>query len=436
MTTSIRKYIVAVLVLALLGVSLNGCSQQHNASRRADIPSVRGTWPMYQLNSSHNAVLASPQRGARWSHDVNARVNGGLAVVGGTVYLDTFGGKIIALNAADGSMRWEATSDNIIMSTPIVAEGMVFVGTGHNGSMSDRQSSFVYATVKSGDPNPMWGRPEGDHIVALDAATGEKRWTYKTAGEDMPSPAYTSGRLIFANGDMNAYGLRAHSGEALWQRDVGGISTMSSATLTARAVVVGICSGPNYRGSTVALAADSGKVVWRAPYGDCDSSPTVAGSRVFVSGVDGNDTPFGHGGRGIVAALNESNGHVLWTYRAAGVGPYTKIGSNERAIAGTFADDLYYQAFPTTDELAAFDGRSGAMRWKLRTTAPVKMSAVVANGKLYAGDTAGVLYTVDARSGKLLRTQMFDQPFATSPPVIAGRTMFVVAGTMVYALPL
>jgi len=63
------------------------------------------------------------------------------------------------------------------------------------------------------------------------------------------------------------------------------------------------------------------------------------------------------------------------------------------------------------------------------------MSPVVANGRVYVGDTAGLLYTLDARTGALLELREFNKPFATSPPIVAGNRMLIVNGSTVAAIP-
>jgi outer membrane protein assembly factor BamB len=396
---------------------------------------------MYQLRSDHNAVIARDNFAVTWNYNTKAKINGGLAVVGNTLFLDDFADEILALDALTGNLRWRATTDNIVMSTPIVSRGLVYVGTGHNGAagaMNDHNGGggFAYALPVGATDLIKWGRPEGDHVIALDAATGAERWKYRTAGEDMPSPALVADMLVFANGDFHAYGLDPSRGEAAWQRDLNGISTMASASVSGSRAIVSVCSGPKMQGHTIALDAHTGKIVWNAAVGDCDSAPTLGLGRVFVSGVDGNAASFGYGARGVVTAIDEKTGKVEWSYRSSEVGPYTQISSNERAIAGTYADGYYFQSIPTSNELVAFDPATGRVRWRLRTAGPIKMSPVVKHGVLYVGDTVGLFYRIEAARGIILHVRMFDQPFTTSPPVIVGSTIFVVNGSTVYAIPL
>jgi outer membrane protein assembly factor BamB len=75
------------------------------------------------------------------------------------------------------------------------------------------------------------------------------------------------------------------------------------------------------------------------------------------------------------------------------------------------------------------------MIWTAHTSANVKMSPVVKGDRVYFGDTAGVLYNVNRRTGRIEHTSSFLQPFSTSPPVIVGETLFIADGPMVVAMP-
>ena len=398
---------------------------------------LAGTWPQYQSNAAHNAVIARDALRVRWTFDARARINGGLAVVGRRIFLDTLGGEVISLRLATGTIAWKHRADNLVMSTPVVGDGLVVFGTGRNGASGGTNKSFVYAAgAQTGKTIDFWGRPAGDHLLAFDAATGVRRWAYRTAGEDMPSPAIAGGRVLFANGDGNAYALSLKKGRALWQRSLGGIATMASANFASGTLFVSVCSHAMRRAQSLALAPSTGRVLWRAAYGNCDSAPTYAHGRLFLSGVVGNRAPFGFGSRAVIAALDARTGRMLWAYRSKHARPYSKVGSSERAIAGTYANGTYFQPIPTADELLAFDPATGAIRWRFRSNGAIKMSPIVSGGHLFVGDAAGLFYSIDARSGHLLAVKMFAHPFATAPPILVGRTLLLVNGDRVFALPL
>ena len=101
-----------------------------------------------------------------------------------------------------------------------------------------------------------------------------------------------------------------------------------------------------------------------------------------------------------------------------------------------YHDGIFYESLPASRQFAAFDGKTGRLKWQLRTQHPVKMSAVESNGILYFGDTGGVLYLIRAATGKIVTEHRFKGTFSTSSPVIVGQTLFLVRGMALYAIPI
>lgn len=425
----------ALLGLVLLpSLVFSCCAPKSSEAARTNDSTL--SWPMYQANTTHNAVARTAEV-LPWTYDSGSRINGGLSIAGDKLLLDTFAGDIIALRLTDGKALWISHVDNIVMSTPIVTDGMVIVGSGRNGGPDQPSTTFVYAPSSSANSDDLfWGRDEGDHIFALSLETGKRMWSFKTAGEDMPSGVATDGKFVFANGDGHAYALSLAHGSALWRQNLDGISTMASATATGDSVFVSTCQGSAFVGDTIALRVSNGAEIWRAPYGNCDSSPTYANGRLFLSGVDGNRISAGFGGSAVIVAVDASTGHKVWLYRSKAKGLYTEVSSSERAISGTYAEHLYLQPVPTEDKVLALEERTGRVRWAFKSMAPVKMSPIVYRNRVYFGDSAGLLYCVDLRNGNLIRAKAFNQPFSTSPPVVAGDEIIVVNGDQVTATPL
>jgi outer membrane protein assembly factor BamB len=403
---------------------LSGCAAS-SPPRPQSLHAQRALWPTYQHSSDRNAVFRGYSIPEDWSYETKSEINSGLALVGNTLMFTTFSHKLVALDVRDGRELWQAQVKNIAMSTPIVADNTVYVGTGKSGLLDRNLLQKIRFYKKS-----VWGVPEGDEVVAFDLRTGARRWTYPTVGEDMPSALYDDGRLIFANGDWHAYALRADTGKPLWSTDVGGISTMANAVKAGRAVVVAVCGRDS---NSVALDAATGKIVWRSPYGHCDATPAYADGKVFVSDVLPGDTSLQK--KTVVAALDARNGKPLWVYRGQAQGLWSIVASDEVAVAGTYAAGTYYQADPLQDQFIAFNANTGKMRWRFHTSGPAKMSPVVDNGRVYIGDTAGLFYTLDARNGHVLELRGFKKPFSVSPPIIAGNKLIVVNGTSVNAIP-
>jgi outer membrane protein assembly factor BamB len=378
---------------------------------------------MYQYSPSHNPVFEEPDIKAQWVTKIGGRINGGLAVAGRTVYVDSFDRHLYALDIDTGRIRWKAQTGNVAMSSPVVAHGIVIVGTGRDGFLASDDSAQI------------WGRPSGDNIIAFDTRSGRRLWSFHTIGEDMASPAIGGRQVAFANGDLHGYSLDLYSGRLIWKRRLAGIDTMASATIADGLAFIGICHNmPHFR-ETVAIRMRDGRVVWSNPNGSCDASPAVDNGIVFV---DGNDeevkTPYEQGGIDVIAAIDEVRGRTLWKHTSP-PGPYTLVGSGEHAIAATAVSGVLYQSIVNADAVVAFDELTGKPLWRVSTAGPVKMSPIVTLGRVVFGDTAGVLYSVERASGDVLHTRSFRNPFSTSPPVILGQTLLVTNGDSILALP-
>ncbi len=140
-----------------------------------------------------------------------------------------------------------------------------------------------------------------DHdLYAVDGATGSLRWMHPTEGEDMPAPALVDGRLVFANGNDVVRALSLRSGATRWRVPIRGVATMASAA--AKGTTVFMVAGQSPVSTlvppvvTFAVDALTGRILWQAPYGDADCSPTLGDGLVFVEssetlkGVKGPDT--------------------------------------------------------------------------------------------------------------------------------------------------
>lgn len=393
-------------------------------------PSFRGEWTQYQSAPNHNAVFQG-SLDAKWQYSATGRVNGGLAFVDGVIYFGTFEHDVIALDAAQGRQLWSTHLQNVVMSTPVVVGGLVIVGTGTNQVQRDEGE------------DTLWGTGHGDVVTALNAKTGKQVWEFQTVGEDMPSAALAGSVLIFGNGDMHAYAIDASTGRQVWQAPIPGVATMSSTAWDGTEAVTLASRGLAYTfrpDHTHTVAFNShGEMLWSEPYGNSDCSPTLADGKVFVEGTSdvmvSSKGNWNWRGRNTVSALDARTGRLLWSYESA-IGAYTSVASNERAIAGMYSNGTFYVSIPVTDQLVAFDANSGAVRWSLHTLAPVKMSPVVSDGSLYFGDTVGMLYVVDARTGGIRYLDSMKSPFTTSPPVIVGRTLVIANGDRILAIPL
>ena len=258
------------------------------------------------------------------------------AVAGGVVYVGVGApvDDLVALSAATGQRLWSRHTDaSGWVDAPTVAGGRVFVATGAPGQA---QPGTEYAFAAGGGA-PLWHRTiataggalspavaggvayaatSGDfgsvpqtqpgRLVALDAATGHLRWSRNPAGGVFQSPSVSGGTVYV--GGVGAVTAFTPAGQRLWSRafpaQPGGLFT--TPTVTRGRVFVGFQEGPCF----CALAAVTGRVLWRDPQaqGDQFSPAAVAGGVVY--GVD-SDT---------LEALDARTGRVLFASTASTAG--------------------------------------------------------------------------------------------------------------------
>lgn len=113
-----------------------------------------------------------------WSVAAGAGIASPMAVANGVVYIDTSGpdGAVDALSAATGQQLWTfTTGDGSGLASPIVANGVVYVGS------------------------------TDDNVYALSAASGTELWKYPTGSSVVASPAVVNGRLYIESNDSSIY---------------------------------------------------------------------------------------------------------------------------------------------------------------------------------------------------------------------------------------
>ncbi len=163
-----------------------------------------------------------------------------------------------ALDASNGKRLWNFTTEFWVMSTPVVAGGLVYF---------------------SADKN----------IYALNAATGDKLWNYSTTvvlsnygvGVDYEyaSPTFANGIVyIYSNREQGLFALKASNGAKLWNYP----RTYSNPPIMANGVIY-----VKHSSDFCALNAYNGKKIWSCNLAH-DSSPAFTADDMYF----GKDNDF------------------------------------------------------------------------------------------------------------------------------------------------
>src|ERR671914_911249 len=233
------------------------------------------------------------------------------------------------------------------------------------------------------------------------------RWTFKAHHvlEFPPSIAY--GRLYLAQQRGRFFAVHHRTGKIVWQRRFNHCSA-ASPTVAYRVVYhswmqpLPCARYPrNQPGQIVAMAARTGKLIWRYGAGVFESSPLVVGKTLYAGSWDHK-----------LHAVNIYTGKARWTFTA----------DHEINSSPAFADGKIY--FGTDGgSLYAVDARTGRLRWRAQALARFGRreyfyaTPTIAYGRVYVGNTDGTLYAFGASSGRLLWAQRAGTYVYTAPAV-------------------
>ena len=239
-------------------------------------------------------------------------------LVDGTIYITTYAlgglfGRLYAINAENGELRWEfspgGTSSSIV-SSPTVLDGTVYLGSAdHKAYAIDAasgQKKWEFETK-----NKVWAgvRVDGSgayvasldhHVYALDRATGKLRWQFKTGGPIASTPAYDKETLYFGSGDGTFYALDTSTGSPRWVFHSGG--WLWGTPLVRNGVIYAGSLGKR----VFALDASTGRPKWVQPFetfGAVSATPVMVPESELLAVADQSGRVYG---------LNPETGSRRW----------------------------------------------------------------------------------------------------------------------------
>ncbi|MFC6720530.1 PQQ-binding-like beta-propeller repeat protein [Natrialbaceae archaeon GCM10025896] len=214
----------------------------------------------------------------RWSFDTgeedNRAISSGAAVGSvetedGPKELVVFGtdssaaenASLFALEVSSGDEVWSRELRGPVTSTPTIADGSVFVGTGVDGD------------------------PQGGLLYNIEAATGSPRGRFNARGRVVGSPAVADGRIYVGSRNGLVYAVNAETGSQEWRFSTGTREIASSP-----AVVDGTVYVTSRNNVAYGLTTD-GEELWSfETAGSQFASPAVANGVVYIPTVDSTES--------------------------------------------------------------------------------------------------------------------------------------------------
>jgi alcohol dehydrogenase (cytochrome c) len=403
------------------------------------------------------------------------RTNRGLAVHGSTIFFGSLDGYLVAINANDGKLIWQARvaspSDGYsITGAPLVVNHSVVLGVaggefGIRGflaayDVSTGQQQWKFETIPGPGEvghetwkNDAWRTGGGPTWVtgSYDPSTDLLYW-----GVGNPSPDFSGdvrpGDNLFTN---SVIALHASTGKLAWyfqftphdEHDWDSSQTPVLADLLISGTVRKVICWLNRNGFYYVLDRITGEFLTGVPFVDLDWAKglTPAGRPILSDGADVST----HGRRtrpGLDGGTNWQNPAfdprrgLIFVFAAEGSSVFTKHPPNRvtRGQRGLFVGSGFEQTVPPIRKVRALDAATGQRKWEYSPSSSRRdrSGLLATEGGLVFGASGGILFALDADTGReVWRISLGGNTM--SPPisftvdqqqliaVAAGRSLFV-----------
>lgn len=272
---------------------------------------------------------------AAWTWSGANGIDGRAVVSSDAVFFIDTKTNLVALNRADGSLRWLAplhdekiagapAPDNPTFNhraaIPLLLDGVVYCGSSDGGLYAldaktgatlwrhDAQAPIFSGVGLHGSDTLMFGTMDGS-VVLLDRRTQKETFRAKTNGGVVTTPVIAAGKLIVGSRDYLLYGFNLNDGSLAWRFSYWFSWIESTPVLADGLIYVG---ASDYSRVT-AIDPATGQSKWGTEvHGMNWGSPLVTADMVFTGTASQfvRGTVIDHTG-GLVA-LDRASGAVLW----------------------------------------------------------------------------------------------------------------------------
>jgi len=362
----------AVLLLGFFQHSAPGTVAGLNPSVAVQYAPSDG-WPQFRGNRQNTGVSTSPMPATfklLWTYEAGESIESSAAIFGGTVFVGSQKGELVALDLETGSVKWKySTKEPIGESSPCVGNGAVFIG----------DLSGVLHAVNIHD--------------------GKGLWTYKTSDEIKSSPVLVDDRVLIGSYDGHLHCVSARNGSLLWKVRTDGPVHCTAGVNNGVAFIAG-CD-ELFRAIRISDGHELFKVVSGAYTG---ASPALAGQFAYYGTFDNE-----------VLGVNLATKRVAWHYQhpQRQFPFYSSAGVVEGKVVLGGRDKLVH----------CLNAATGKRIWNFQTRARVESSPALASNRVFVGSNDGRLYVLDFATGAKLWEFNAGAPLSASPAIASGRVV-------------
>jgi outer membrane protein assembly factor BamB len=362
------------LVLAIglaLGISPSANSQDTPADN----------WSQFRGNHRLSGVSQSsvPQALKQlWTYEAGESIESSAAIVGGTVFVASQKGELAALSLDNGAVYWKyQTGSPVGESSPAYSGGAVYVGDlggvlhAVNAPDGKRLWTFKAGNEIKSSPVVVGDRvligSYDQHLYCLSTRNGSVLWKVKTNGPVHATPSVAGGVAFIAGCDEQFRAIRISDGKEMFSISSDAY-TGASPALLGNAAYYG-----TFNNEVLMVSLAERRVVWRYQHPQRKfpfySSAAVTANRVVVGGRDK-----------LVHGLSPA-GKAIWTFATRARVESSPAIAGGRVFVGSNDGRFYVLGLS-----------NGAKLWEFNTGSPLSASPAIANGRIVIGSQDGRLY--------------------------------------------
>jgi outer membrane protein assembly factor BamB len=349
------KHVQSFLAALACGLALTACGASGGSDRHGATPFV--DWPLFGRIPERTHYLPAEERALdpplreAWSVNTHALIEFPPALAGGVAYLVNKFGNAKAVRLSDREVLWEKVTDPRDSGTPtdvtapVYHRGLVYFAyvdgrliavDAKDGGLrwtTDLRSHLESSPMAVG--NRLYLGTDKTKVAALRASDGKVLWQFNSPGAIKASPSFHDGRVYVADYQGAMFCLDARSGQPIWRTNTTAVPPFGEGGFySSPAIAFGRVYAARDDGTVFAFDQRDGRVMWSFPtHNFIYGSPAVARvpgtpPSVYIGSYDEH-----------FYALDARSGKRRWRFDVGGAVPGTATVIGHTVYTSSFKTD-------------------------------------------------------------------------------------------------
>lgn len=341
---------------------------------------TKDSWPLFRGNPEQTGVAVTPlpdKLQIKWQFKAKNGIEGTAVIANGIVYIGSFDSHLYALDLASGDPKWKVKLGPI-KTAPGYRDGLLYLGdeegkfycveaaTGKTRWTFDAESEVTSGTSFAG-ADILFGT--GNQKLFSLTNDGKKKWEFEVAGGPVNATPAIGGNATFVAGcDSKLHVIDTQTGKEVRDIDLAG-QVAATGALAGNVLYVGTMTN-----EVQAIDWKKGTVLW--------TYKPEKRSQAFQSAVSLTDSLVIIGSKDKrIHAIDRKTGEPAWTFLTEGRVDSSPVVAGKRVYAGSMDGKLY-----------VLDRDKGSLIQKIELDSDIVGSPAIAGKSLVVATVKGIVY--------------------------------------------